>query len=273
MKNEIKIGSLFSGIGGIELGFSRVGGFRTEWFVERDDYATKVLRKNYPGIPIYKDVTKVKWRKVPRIDILTGGFPCQDISVCNTKAEGIKGKRSGLWKHYAKAIGILRPKVALIENVPMLSRRGLNVVLADLAKMRYDAVWFDLRASDFGFPHIRERLFIVAYSMHNNIWKQRKKGNEKENVANSSSGRIPRIFQEVVKRFAIVNEKISERDVERWYNELSESAFLGTGHGLPKRVDRIRCIGNAVVPKKAEFIAESIKECLTVGDFSPIGGV
>ena len=139
----LKIGSLFSGIGGIELGFEKAGEFKTIWFVENNEFCQKVLRKHWAYAKIHGDIAKIRWNCLERPDILTGGFPCQDISVAG-KGKGITGKRSGLWKYYAEAIGILRPKYAVIENVPMLINRGLNVILADLAKNGYDAEWFNL---------------------------------------------------------------------------------------------------------------------------------
>ena len=156
------IGSLFSGIGGIELGLERAGGFKTVWFVENNIFCQEVLKKHWSEAKIYDDIKNVKWENVERPDILTGGFPCQDISNAGRR-EGISGKRSSLWKEYHKAICVLRPRVALIENVSALANRGLNVVLADLASCGYDAEWINLSASDVGAWHKRERLFIIAY--------------------------------------------------------------------------------------------------------------
>jgi len=164
----LKVGSLFSGIGGIELGFERTGSFKTAWFIENNLYCQAVLKKHWPTIPIYNDITKIDWNTMPPIDILTVGFPCQDISQAG-KGKGItKGQRSSLWKHYAEAIRILRPKIALVENVPMLTHRGLNIVLANLAENGYDAEWFCLQAGQFaryanGPLHKRERIFIITY--------------------------------------------------------------------------------------------------------------
>jgi len=125
------VGSLFSGIGGIELGFERAG-FKTLWFCEIDPYAQAVLRRRFPDAVVYGDITKLDFKTVPGIDILAGGFPCQDISTAG-KGIGITGSRSGLWKYYAKAIRVLRPQVAFVENVSILTGRGLDVVLSDLA--------------------------------------------------------------------------------------------------------------------------------------------
>lgn len=235
----MNVGSLFSGIGGIERGFE-LEGFKTEWFVECDLYAQEVLRKNFPGVPIYQDIKKVDWNVVPRVEILTGGFPCQDISIAGAGAgAGITGKRSSLWKEYKKAIGILRPKYAVIENVPELLNKGMSVVLTDLAEMGYDALWFCLQASDFNFSHKRERLFIIANDMRNES---------------------PRLFTQYRQEFMLKLNALSRRVLDARHNELPQSPLLGTGTRIPSRVDRIRCIGNSVNTKCAQFVAQIIKE-------------
>lgn len=169
--SDVSVGSLFSGIGGIELGLEMAGGFETRWFVECNSFAAAVLRKHYSGIPIYPDITRIEWGAVEPVDMLTGGFPCQDISNAG-KRKGIGGERSGLWKEYLRAIRSLRPKIILVENVSALTNRGLDVVLGDLSEAGYDAEWFDLRASDVGALHRRERLFIVAYSTKLGLYRQ-----------------------------------------------------------------------------------------------------
>lgn len=155
-----EVGSLFSGIGGIEIGFEKAG-FETKWFVENEPYARAILKKRFPNAKIYGDITKIDFGTVPKVDILTGGFPCQDISNAGTRT-GIKGSRSSLWKYYLKAIRILRPKFAFIENVSALLNRGLNVVLADLTTVGYDAEYHCVPASAVGAPHRRDRIFIIA---------------------------------------------------------------------------------------------------------------
>jgi DNA (cytosine-5)-methyltransferase 1 len=161
----LTVGSLFSGIGGIELGLERTGHFRTIWNCEIDPYASAVLKKHWPEVPNLGDITKVDWNGVQKPDLICGGFPCQDISQAGGQAGLRKGKRSGLWSEYAKAIRVLRPRFALIENVPALSYLGLDVVLSDLASCGYDAEWTLISAQSVGAPHIRERLFVCAYSV------------------------------------------------------------------------------------------------------------
>lgn len=161
IEKEITIGSLFSGIGGIELGFERQG-FKTKWFVENNPYAKEILKKRFPNTYIYGDITKIDFKSIPKVDILTGGFPCQDISNAGKRA-GIEGSRSSLWKYYLKAIGEIRPKVAFIENVSALLNRGLDTVLTDLASVGYDAEWYCVPASSVGAWHKRDRVFIISY--------------------------------------------------------------------------------------------------------------
>lgn len=159
----LTVGSLFSGIGGIELGLEMTGGFRTLWHSEIEPYACEVLAKHWPGVPNLGDITKINWNEIDRPDVICGGFPCQDISVAGKGAGIAEGTRSGLWFEFRRAIGVLRPRYVIIENVSALVIRGLDIVLADLAQAGYDAEWADIRAADVGAPHRRERIFIVAY--------------------------------------------------------------------------------------------------------------
>ena len=159
----LSVGSLFSGIGGLELGLERTGGFRTAWQCEIDAYCSEVLKLRWPSVPNLGDITKVDWNEVEKPDVICGGFPCQDISVAGRGAGIKEGTRSGLWSEYARAIRELQPRYVVVENVAMLARRGLVRVLGDLASLGYDAEWFTIRASDVGAPHRRERLFIIAH--------------------------------------------------------------------------------------------------------------
>lgn len=162
----LAIGSLFSGIGGLDLGLEcalRDGGFdvSTIWQCEQDAWCCGILARHWPDALRYDDVRNVS-ADAPRIDILCGGFPCQDVSVAG-KGAGLAGARSGLWYEFARIARELRPRIVVVENVAALLSRGLDTVLGDLSEAGYDALWFDLRASDVGAPHQRERLFIVAW--------------------------------------------------------------------------------------------------------------
>ena len=157
----MKVGSLFSGIGGLDLGLERAG-MKVIWQCEIDEYASKVLKKHWPGVPNLGDITKVDWNAVERPDLLCGGFPCQDISIAG-KGRGLEGEKSGLWWDFHKAISVLRPRYVLVENVPMLTHRGLDAVLASLSEIGYDAEWNIVSARFVGANHRRDRIFIVAY--------------------------------------------------------------------------------------------------------------
>ncbi len=156
----MRLGSLFSGAGGLDLAVEAHTGAETVWQCEQDPDASKVLAARF-GVPNLGDITTVDWTEVEPVDVLCGGFPCQDISNAGKRA-GITGARSGLWSFYADAVRVLRPRYVYVENVGALVVRGLGTVLGDLAALGYDASWGCVRASDAGAPHRRERVFIVA---------------------------------------------------------------------------------------------------------------
>jgi DNA (cytosine-5)-methyltransferase 1 len=182
----VKIGSLFSGYGGLDLAVTAATGAEVAWHCEWEDAPSKILERNFPGVPNYRDVSLVDFSAIEQVDILTGGFPCQDLSVAG-KRRGLKeGTRSGLWSEFARAIETIRPRLVVIENVRGIlsatahgdveqcewcvgdgsgepSLRALGAVLGSLAELGYDARWCGLRASDSGAPHARFRVFILAY--------------------------------------------------------------------------------------------------------------
>lgn len=158
---------LFSGIGGFALSAQWAGWkFDNHFFSEIDPYCIEVYKKRFPNAVFLGDITAIDWEKLkldyPGDWIMSGGFPCQDISTAG-KMEGIHGERSGLWFTYAEAIRVLRPRYAIMENVAALVVRGLPEVLGSLAEIGYNAEWQSIRAADVGAPHRRERLWIVAY--------------------------------------------------------------------------------------------------------------
>ena len=165
----MKVLDLFAGIGGFSLGLEKAG-METVAFCEIDEYAQKVLKKNWPGVPIYEDVRQITANRLVSdgigVDVITGGFPCQDISVAGNQV-GIEGERSGLWTECARLLGDIRPKYAIFENVPNLLNGGdgnwFKRVLWDISKIGYDAEWHCIRASDIGAPHRRERIWIICY--------------------------------------------------------------------------------------------------------------
>lgn len=161
MTAELKVGSLFAGIGGFDLAAEWVG-WRTVWVSEIEPFASKTLGVLFPEAINHGDITKIDFTKVEPIDVLCGGFPCQDISNAG-KGVGIDGERSGLWREYRRAICELRPRYVVVENVSALLARGLDRVLGDLAALGYDAEWHCITASAVGAPHRRDRVWIVAY--------------------------------------------------------------------------------------------------------------
>ncbi|WP_336214419.1 DNA cytosine methyltransferase [Nonomuraea sp. LPB2021202275-12-8] len=158
-----RIGSLFTGIGALDLAVEAVYGGRVVWQSEVDFDACRVLRERWPGVRNLGDISAIDWATVPEIDILAGGFPCTDTSQAGRK-EGIGGARSGLWSFMAEAVRYLRPRLVVVENVAGLRHRGFDVVLGDLAAAGFDAAWTSLRAADVGAPHLRERVFLVAWA-------------------------------------------------------------------------------------------------------------
>lgn len=176
---------MFAGYSGLDRAVAAVTGAEVAWFSEFDDAPSKILAKHYPGVPNYGDITKIDFTQVEPVDILTGGFPCQDLSLAGKRAGLKEGTRSGLWIEFARAIEELQPRLVVIENVRGLlsatahsdlelcpwcmgeangepSLRALGAVLGSLADLGYDAKWTGVRASDAGAPHSRFRVFITA---------------------------------------------------------------------------------------------------------------
>lgn len=182
----MKIGSLFSGYGGLDLAVEKVFNAKVAWHCEWEDAPSKILEKRFPNVPNYRDITQVDFTQVEPVDILTGGFPCQDLSMAGKRAGLKEGTRSGLWSEFARAIDELQPKIVIIENVRGLlsakaengmeyseedmatlngrpALRAMGAVLGDLADRRFNARWQGIRAADAGAPHNRFRVFIIAY--------------------------------------------------------------------------------------------------------------
>jgi len=223
--------ALFAGAGGGILGGILLG-WRTVCAVENDPYAASVLmqRQNdgvLPPFPIWDDVRTFDgkpWRG--RVDVVSGGFPCQDISAAGRGA-GIDGARSGLWKDMARIIGEVRPRFCFVENSPVLASRGLGRVLGDLAEMGYDARWGVLGAVHAGAPHKRERIWIVA-----NADEKRECGlPQRENAENASAG----IGGEDVADSESIGAGNEREDVGQAGGEIDASDDAGRAHG---RVDR-----------------------------------
>ena len=233
--SRYRVLSLFAGIGGIDLGLERIGAFETVAYSEIDAYAGQIMQQHFPDAVNLGDVTQIQWNELEPIDVIVGGFPCQDISLAG-KGAGIDGERSGLWACYADAIRTLRPRGVLVENVAALLYRGIDRVLGDLAACGYDAEWDCIPAAAVGAPHLRDRLFIVAYPS-----RFRMEGNRSawvEKPYTSAEAWLPR-------------RGSSRTRKSNWQVEPAVGRMVD---GIPRRVDRLRCLGNAVVPQVAEHV-------------------
>lgn len=169
---KLRVLDLFSGIGGFSIGLERTGGFQTMLFVEQDNHCQKVLRKRFPFIPMHDDVRTLDFSALKTYsrwsaDVITAGFPCQDISPSGPK-KGLDGERSGLWWEVARIAAEVGPRVIILENSANLvtgeDGRWLGTILGTLANLGYDAEWHTLSAAMAGAPHRRDRTFIIAYT-------------------------------------------------------------------------------------------------------------
>ncbi len=224
----MNVGSLFSGIGGLDLGLERAG-MTVKWQSEIDPYCSRVLAKHWPHVPNLGDVKLVDWSTVERVDLICGGYPCQPFSIAGAR-RGRDDERH-LWPFFADAIRVLRPRYALLENAPGHLSLGFDSVLADLHELGYDTEWDCVPAAAVGAPHLRYRVFVVADS-DSCGWRG-----------------WPRVFgSSGWGQLADRGQWAVEPDVGR------------VAHGIPHRVDRLRGLGNAVVPAVAEFIGRRILE-------------
>lgn len=233
----IKIGSLFSGIGGFELGLERaIPKSETIWQVEQNTFCQKVLSKHWPNAKIYNDVRNITRDNVKPIDILCGGFPCQDISLAG-KLRGLHGEKSGLWWEMLRIIGELAPKIIVLENVAAITIRGGCEVIGSLTEIGYCTEWTVISAKDFGAPHLRRRWFAVAYT-------------------DSASCKRSRISIGVQQKDSDFDLSFSK---ERYWRQTSPvSALCGVDDGVPDRLDRLRALGNAIVPQCSEWVGQQI---------------
>ncbi len=226
-------GSLFSGIGGLDLGLERAG-MECRWQVEIDNFGRSILGKRW-RVRMERDVVSVAFEDLESVDLIAGGFPCQDVSHAGRRS-GIEGKYSGLWAHFARAIRVIRPRFALVENVPGLLSGGLGRLLADLSASGYDAEWDCIPAAAVGAPHLRAREWILAYPS----------GYRVEKDGSIFAGR-------------------AKPDVCPWW--ASEPALARVADGLSARLDgvAINAMGRAVVPQVAQWIGERIMEATRRG--------
>lgn len=267
----LTFGSLFAGIGGLDLGFERAG-MQCKWQVEIDGYAQKVLAKHWPNVRRHDDVRTWPQPDTEYVDCIVGGFPCQDISYAG-KGAGLQGERSGLFYEVCRIVSEMGPRFVVLENVAALLTRGLGDVLGSLASLGYDAEWDCIPAAAVGAPHIRDRLFILANANSYNrkalradkgkaraASRARTASKQSEVLANTNSWR----FQE---REEFDGQSHKERKAPQRDNALRcgefrdwevEPAVGRVVDGIPSRVDRLRGLGNAVVPQVAEYIGRRV---------------
>ena len=301
VRQPLTFGSLFAGIGGIDLGFERAG-MQCKWQVEIDEYARKVLAKHWPEVRRHDDVKTWPTNDAEPVDIIAGGFPCQDISNAG-HGEGITGSRSGLFFEAMRVVRKLRPRYVVLENVPALLARGMGAVCGELAASGYDAEWDCIPAAAVGAPHRRDRIFVVAIA--NGHYGQasgakgvqarsadrlgttgqqsrvmadtagtRRKARRGDGNADSPSSHRRRASEPSRASFSsdANGEGLAKRQSERSDDGKEQSPIVGAhwwqlepdvgrvANGVPRRVDRLRGLGNAVVPQVAEWIGRRIVE-------------
>jgi DNA (cytosine-5)-methyltransferase 1 len=244
-------GSLFAGIGGFDLGLERAG-LTCRWQVEIDPYCQRVLAKHWPNVRRWDDVRTWPQPDTERVDVICGGFPCQDISTANPRRKGIAGQRSGLWQEFRRIVCEMEPRIVVVENVSNLTVLGLDQVLGGFAELGFDAEWATIPASSFGAPQSRRRMFIIAYPMRERwpvvlrsepspFGKEAPWGEWQSHSPDSPGG----VLQAVEK-------------------SVGESSVLRSSDGILAAVDRLRTIGNAVLPQATEYIGRRILESAAI---------
>lgn len=285
--SKLRVLDLFSGIGGFSLGLERTGGFETAAFCEIEPFPRKVLAKHWPGVTIYEDVRTLTAERLAAdgiaVDVICGGFPCQDISTAG-KGAGLAGERSGLWSEIARLVGELRPAYIIVENVSALLGRGLGTVLGDLAAFGYDAEWHCIPASHVGAPHRRDRIWIVAYPtiISSNVSEYVSQTCGKSVDAGELGGSDERIC--LWNANPLLADANSQRSQGRTQARNAEGIWAGrkqliercadgfwaawpvepsvgrVANGVPARSHRLKALGNAVVPQLPELIGRAILE-------------
>lgn len=324
---------IFSGIGGFSKGLHDAG-FKTVGFCEMDKNCQEVLKKNFPDIPIYDDVTELKGERFKNVDVIAGGFPCTDVSIAGGK-DGFKSEksilssierelkeifinsksgkqsttsgrdfqklcdrvsnysktrkadrtRSGLWEEFKRLIKEIRPRYAIIENVGNLRSQGLNEIIKDLWEIGYASEWHIISARSIGAPHLRERVWIIAYPDSGQLWDEQgwfeRKG-RREGLALSGDDGKARLATRKARDTSnshgprLWRSHATEEEAQRWWTEAtskfrnwwpieSESSGMddGISEGLHKDLEkkrqvRISQLGNSIVPFIAEFIGREI---------------
>jgi len=278
----LTIGSLFAGIGGLELGLERALGAEVVWQVEREPFCLRVLEKHWPNAMRFDDVETAE--NLPYVDVICGGFPCQDISAAG-KGAGLDGARSGLWREFRRIVEEVRPFAVVVENVPALRTRGLARVVADLDALGYVGEWGVVSAASVGAPHLRRRLFIIAVLADADVQHEHLPSAQRARVSEpartrrrrvasdaDSSGRKKHHPSAVTDESGLTSWRASS--LVPWCGWLPASAVRRVGDGIPAGMDRprrrrpandkhrLKALGNAVVPQVAEVVGARLLSLL-----------
>jgi len=288
---KLKLLDTFSGIGGFSYAAEKlVGGYETTQFIEIDPYCQKVLNKHWPNVPIHDDITTFTAEPF-QFDAVCGGFPCQDISKAGNREGITETSRSGLWFQLIRTIRMVRPKYFILENVSAILANGLDIVLRDICEAGYDAEWCCIPSSFVGACHQRDRWWLVAYpngfrcgggssegrtvqerQLLQREQKRREMGSKTEGCnINSADSKCNRLQGEVGSR--VYRQTWKTQNIRRlnqnWRQYVSKSVLRRGDDGLSNRVDRLKALGNAVVPQVAAIPLQRVKtlhESLTTVD-------
>jgi len=308
--------SLFTGVGGLDLGLERAG-WECVAQVENDEWCTRILNKHWPTVPKWRNIYDVTAEDLPHADAIVGGFPCQPVSLAGKRRA--QDDERWLWPEFLRIVRAIRPSIVLVENVPGLFSAGFGDVIGGLAEAGYDTEWASVPAAAVGAPHLRWRVFIVAYPVSSGV--EPDTGVRRRDAGESSTGTRPSISRgeevafagDAVTRCADVadtndvrrdgwtreqrpagrrestdgSHKLADADdtglqgrgEEHGLREDREEGETGWGswwsvepdvgrvaYGVPRRVDRLRGLGNAVVPQVAEWIGRRISNTIGVQD-------
>ena len=278
----------FSGIGGFSYAAERiVGGFETVTFVEREPFCQRILAKHWPEVPIHDDITTFN-PKPHSADVICGGFPCQDISTAGKQAGIKEGTRSGLFYELMRVIRLVQPRYVVLENVAAILANGLDTVLGELAEAGFDAEWACIPASAVGACHRRERIWIIAYSSHmfSHGGKCKHAGESRETSLSQSGdssgqdavytnnqrleGREPASMLQYPPQWSSgTGNSPSARLSPGWTSYVSSPVLCRGDDGLSGRVDRLKALGNAVVPQVAAIPLARVLELERVRATNP----
>tara|TARA_Y100000401_G_C8325819_1_gene228201 strand:+ start:3682 stop:4566 length:885 start_codon:yes stop_codon:yes gene_type:complete len=283
---QIKLGSAFAGIGGFELGLEwAIPEIETVWQIEQDSFCQSILKKHWPHSKIYNDITTIETNNLEDVHILTGGFPCQDLSLAG-KGEGLDGKKSGLFWELWRIVRDFKEQrrqipIVLLENVPTITFRGLGNVLGAFSELGYNAEWFVISAKDFGACHLRERWFCVFYvanpnsknlcSQQEHIKKRPKKilssvprpVKPPTNTIGKHGKKHPSYPVPMEKKSVLectISKKKRVYTKNHWQESPAEPPICSVDDGISNRVAKLKALGNAIVPQCTEWIGKRMIE-------------